>query len=333
MTSTSKDTTPTRPSGFQSRSSQFVSNRAADEPCPEGTPRCLCRELAKLYDSGRLKLYRGTVSRQRLEDELGVGRGAIYARVRARPHQAPGRCLKRFDGLLESWGHGTVWTEKISAIRQVLEKHKAAGTLPINEQGDLNRTAVLADFGLRNMSTYVAQKRSPKLRALLDAYDTTRDDPAYTPYKYDVFAPRLTELLARTDLKLSHGRIISKQWLGKQLGVHEGVLSYTPRLNGLIEEKQREIDRQIRRGRTTTSFRIGKTDYINLGATPYSEVHKRIFDFSELVPHYGLEFAEKVGTVFITVTGRLVSAKQPYYRIKHFLGWLANRPSRDMRPQ
>ena len=29
MTSTSKDTTPTRPSGFQSRSSQFVSNRAA----------------------------------------------------------------------------------------------------------------------------------------------------------------------------------------------------------------------------------------------------------------------------------------------------------------
>ena len=330
MTSSSKATTPTRPSGFQSRSRHLVKDGAADEPCPEGTPRCLCREVAKLYDSGRLKLYRGTVSRQRLEDELGLGRNTVASRARATPHLAPGRCLRRFDQLLESWGHGTVWTERIPAIRQVLEARKAAGTLPVNEQGDLNRTAILREFGLRDGKVHVAQQRSPKLRALLDAYDTTRDDPAYTPYQYEALAPRVTELLARTDLKLTHGRIISKQWLGKQLGVQTFVLSYTPRLNGLIEEKQREIDRQIQRGRTTTSFRIGKTDYINLGATPHSEVHKRIFDFSELVPHYGLEFAEKVGTLFIAVTGRLASPSSAYHRIKHFLGWLANRPSGDI---
>ena len=231
-----------------------------DEACPEGTARCLCSELSQLYDRGRLKLYRGTVSRTRLEDELRLGRNTLSTKARTTPQKAPGRCLRRFDQLLESWGHGTVWTEKIPEIRQLLEDRKAAGTLPVNEQGDLNRTAILREFGLGNGSVYVIEKRAPKLRTLLNDYDTTRDDPAYTSYKYDALEMRLKEVLSSGKLKLTHGRIVNREWLADRVGVYPGALSTTPKLNGLIEQKQGEIDRQLRHGRTRTSFRMRGMD-------------------------------------------------------------------------
>ena len=211
-----------------------------------------------------------------------------------------------------------------------MKERKAAGTLPVNEQGDLNRSAILREFGLENTSTHVVQKRAPKLRALLDCYDTTRDDRAYTPYKYDALETRLKKVLASGKLKLTHGRIVSILWLANRLGVEPHALRTTPRLSNLIKEKQREIDRQLRQGRTKKAFRIGGMDHINLGATPYSKAHKRVFEFGELVPDYGLEFAERVGTVFIAVSGRLASPKSHYHRIRHFLGWLVNRPSGDI---
>ena len=328
MTSKSTDTTPIRPSGSLSRSSHSTEGIALDGRCPEGTARCLCSNLGELYESGRLKLYRGTVSQTRLEEELRLPRGRLVNRHKQK--NAPGRCLSRFDTLLESWGHGTVWTEKTPQIRQYLEELKSAGTLPVNEQGDLNRTAILREFGLENASTHVVQKRAPKLRALLDEYDTTRDDPAYTPYKHDALETRLKELLSRADLKLTHGRIISIEWLAERLGVYPTALNYTPKLNDLIEQKQRAIDRQLRRGRTRQWFPIGRSAYINVGATPYSPEHKRVFDFSELAHTYGLEFAERVGTVFMAVSGRWVSAKKPYHRMRHFLMWLANWQSGDI---
>ena len=294
--------TPIRPSDFRSRSRLNARDHKRDEACPEGTPRCLCRKLAELYESGRLKLYRGTVSRARLEDHLGLGRNTLSPKARAAPQEAPGRCLRRFDQLLESWGHGTVWTEKIPAIRRVLEARKAAGTLPVNERGNLNRTEILREFGVGDGSVHVIQRRAPKLQAVLDAYDTTRDDPAYTAYKHDVLETRLKKVLASREPKLTHGRIVSPKWLADRLGVTPATLTSTPKLNDLIEEKQREIDRQLRQGRTRKSFRVGGASHINLGARPYSKTHKRAFDFSGLVPDYGLEYAEKIGTVFVAVS-------------------------------
>ena len=221
----------------------------------------------------------------------------LFTRTRAAPEKAPGRCLSRFDRLFESWGHGTVWTEKIPEIRQVLEERRAAGTLPVNEPGDLNRSAILRELGPGKGSPYVIQERAPRLRDLLDEHDTTRNEPAYTAYKYDVLEGRLKELLASAELKLTHGRIVSRKWLSDRLGVYPQALKETPKLNDLVDQKQKEIDRQLRRGNTKKSFRIGGTDCLNLGATPYSKMHKRVFDFSGLVPDYGLEYAEKVGTV------------------------------------
>ena len=60
-----------------------------------------------------------------------------------------------------------------------------------------------------------------------------------------------------------------------------------------------------------------------MGASPYSKAHDRVFDFSGLVPDYGLEFAEKTGTTFIAVAGNLVAARAERRRLMHFLRWLA----------
>ena len=330
MTSRSKNMTPIPRFDSRSRSKPTATDGGDNQACPEGTRGCLCGKLSELYESGRLRLYRGTVSRTRLEEQLGLGGNSLRTKARTMPHKAPGRCIRRFDERLASWGHGTVWEEKIPQIRQLLEEHQTAGTLPVNEQGDLNRTAILREFGLENASTHVVQKRAPKLRALLDAYDTTRDDPAYTPYKYDALKTRLKQVLASKELKLTHGRIVSREWIAEQLEVNSSALATTPTLNDLIDQKQQKIDRQLRRGRTKKSFRIGRTAHINLGATPYSTKHQRIFDFSELMPEYGLEFVERVGTVFIAVSDRLVAPKSHYYRMRHFLRWLAERRSGDI---
>lgn len=215
-----------------------------------------------------------------------------------------------------------MWTEKIPAILQFLERHKAAGTLPVNELGDLNRTAVLRGFGLGNMSVHIAQNRAPKLRKLLDEFDTTREDPAYTQYKYEGLDVQVRKLLASPDLELTHGWKVSLKWIAEQLGTTPSVLPETPRLKEMIEQRQSEVNQGLRRGTTKKAFQIGGTTHLNLGSTPYSDPHGRAFGFEELVPHYGLEFAEKVGTVFVAVVRNHVSPKAYYLRIKHFLLWL-----------
>ena len=63
-----------------------------------------------------------------------------------------------------------------------------------------------------------------------------------------------------------------------------------------------------------------------MGVTPYSDKHKRIFDFSGLVDFYGLNFSEKVATVFISLIEDMESPKAYYQRIIHFLSWLAKDP-------
>ena len=301
-----------------------------EKACQPGTRGCLCGQLSELYKSGKLKLYRGAVSRTRLEDELDVPRNRLLDAVRLHPGKAPGRCIRHFDKVLENLGHGTVWTEKIPAIRKVLEGHKRAGTLPVNEQGDLNRTAILREFGLGNASVYVIHKRAPKLKQVLDEFDTTRSDPAYTQYKYEALLEPLEKLLASPNPVLTHGRKISLKSLAEQLGTTENALSTTPKLRQRIEEKQSEINQRLRRGQTRRSFQVGGTTHLNLGATPYCPTHQRVFGFSELVPHFGLEFAEKVGTVFVAIAAGQSSPKAYFLRIKDFLLWLAEGPSQGI---
>ena len=182
-----------------------------EEPCPPGTLGCLCGQLSELYKSGKLELYRGTVSRERLEEELVVPSSRLTHAATLHPGKAPGRCIRRFDKVLENPGHGTVWTERIPAIREVLERHERAGTLPVNEQGDLNRTAILREFGLGNASVHVIQNRAPMLKQRPDQFDTTRSDPAHWRRSPAATRSRVsgnfcpgTSAPRRTDVKLGH---------------------------------------------------------------------------------------------------------------------------------
>ena len=121
-------------------------------------------------------------------------------------------------------------------------------------------------------------KKNPDVKALLDEYDVTQDDEGYSQYKYDALEKKLKELLDSEELELMHARRINKNWPARQLDVRSNIFSKTPKLGALITKKQAELDQQQRRGTTTRAFRLHGADHINLGATPYSNAHKRVFD-------------------------------------------------------
>ena len=175
--------------------------------------------------------------------------------------------------------------------------------------------------------------KNPDVKALLDEYDVTHDDENYSPYKYDGLEKKLKELLDSDELALMHARRINKNWLARQLDVRNNIFSKTPKLDDLITKKQAELDQRQRRGTTAKAFRIHGADHINLGATPYSNAHNRVFDFSWLIPDYGLEFTEQVATTFIAVAGKLAAARAERRRVMHFFIWLAALPETTMAQQ
>ena len=167
------------------------------------------------------------------------------------------------------------------------------------------------------------QKRAPRVKALLDRYDITAKDPAYSQYKYTKFNKELKLLLEDPDLSLTHDRVVNLKWLSERLGIPVHALQKTPQLKALVADKQREIDRLSRKGETQQYFRINGVYHLNVGAKPYSDKHKRIFNFSRLIDCYGLNFTEKAATVFVSLISNLVSPEAQYRRIIHFLLWLA----------
>ena len=301
--------------------------------CGPGTKRCICETLATLHARGELTLRARKVQRKALAERLGVTRGSIAKALTRRRLGAPARCIARFDQFLKEQGHARLWTERLPAIRARLEQYKKSGTLPTTNQGTLNRSAVLRKFAPENKSILTVVKKNPDVKALLDEYDVTEEDERYSPYKYDTLEEKLKELLDSDELELMHARKINKKWLARALGVRSNIFSKTPKLGELIAKKQAELDQRQRRGTTTKAFRIHGADHINLGPTPYSKAHKRVFDFSALIPDYGLKFTEHVATTFIAVAGKLVAARAERRRVIHFLTWLAAMPETRMAQQ
>ena len=167
-------------------------------------------------------------------------------------------------------------------------------------------------------------KHNPELKALLDSYDITRADPSYSHYKYAHVAPELRELLEAPDLVLTRQYRISERVLSSKLGIPPPAIRRTPDLLALVKDKQAEIDRRYREGDTRKTFKLWGVEHLNRGATPYSETHRRVFDFSHLSDLYGLVFAEYIGTAFVAVAASKTGADQYRHRITHFLKWLAD---------
>ena len=299
------------------------SAREAGGACRPGTKGCICGTLSALYERGELALRAGRVQRSALARKFGATRWSAKLTAAGRRSKAPGRCVVRFDRLLKEQGRGRLWTERLPAIRAYLERCKESGTLPMTNRGGLNRSAVLREFAPDRKSIMGVLHENPAVKALLDEYDVIRGNERYSPYKYDALEGKLKELLDRNAFELVQARKINKKSLARRLGVRSAVLLSTPKLDALIREKQAELDELQRRGVTARAFRVHGADHINLGVTPYSKPHGRVFDFSGLIEEYGLAFVERVATTFVAVAGNLAFPRKEHGRLVDFLTWLA----------
>ena len=294
--------------------------------CVPGTKGCICGTLAVWYERGELDLWAGRVHRDALARKLGATRWSGCPTQAGRRSKAPGRCILRFDHVLMEQGHGRLWDERLPAIRAYLERCKESGTLPMSHRGRLNRSAVLREFAPDRKSTMGVLHENPDVKALLDEYDVIQGDERYSPYMYDALEGELRDLFDRDEFELAHKGKINKKSLARRLGVRHAVLSSTPKLAALIREKQAQLDELQRRGVTAKAFRVHGADHINLGATPYSKAHGRVFDFSGLIEEYGPAFVERVATTFVAVVENLAEPQAVQPRVVHFLKWLAALP-------
>jgi hypothetical protein len=237
--------------------------------------------------------------------------------------------LNEFDYELYEQGiTGTVWERKVPNIRTYLESLSENNELPINELGKLNRKAVMSKFGMpANQSTSVAETRAPKLKELFAEFDELISQNNYSQYAGDKHKSALSEILQNSELVLDSSlRVISIKWLSEELNVSKSIIRISPNLMELIEERTNTLYETQQRGTTKKSFNVYGAATINLGATPYSKKHNRVYSFSSLIELYNLEFAEKVGTTFIAISNKAATGtvKNKYLRILHFFKWLAN---------
>lgn len=237
--------------------------------------------------------------------------------------------LNEFDDELYEQGiTGTVWEIKVPNIRTYLESLSENNELPINELGKLNRKAVMSKFGMpANQSTSVAETRAPKLKELFAEYDELISQNNYSQYAGDKHKSALSEILQNSELVLdSSSRVISIKWLSEELNVSKSIIRTSPNLMELIKERTKALYETQQRGTTKKSFNVYGAATINLGATPYSEKHNRVYSFSSLIELYNLEFAEKVGTTLLAISNKSSTStvKNKYLRILHFFEWLAN---------
>lgn len=237
--------------------------------------------------------------------------------------------LNEFDeDLYKEGGTGTKWERKVPAIRIHLEELAKNQELPINERGKLNRRAVMFEFGYPvNQSTNIAEKRAPKLKKLFKEYDELISQQGYSQYGGDKYKDALSEILENKELVLdSSSRVISIKWLAQHLNITESTIKNSPNLMKLIDERTQTLHQTQQRGITKSSFNVYGAATLNLGATPYSEKHGRVYSFYSLIDLYNIEFAEKIGTVFIAISnkGATGTVKNKYRRILCFFEWLAN---------
>lgn len=237
--------------------------------------------------------------------------------------------LNKFDEELYEQGiTGTVWERKVPAIRKYLEELDNNQKLPINERGKLNRKSVMSEFGLAaNQSTSVAETRAPKLKELFKEYDELISQQDYSQYAGDKYKDTLSEILEHKELVLdSSSRVISLKWLAQELDIEKNTIRTSPNLMKLIEKRTHKLHQTQQRGLTKKSFTVYGAATLNVGPTPYSEKHGRVYSFSSLIELYSLELAEKVGTTFIAITNKAAtgSVKNKYLRILHFFEWLAD---------
>lgn len=286
-------------------------------------PRVLREKMEGLHKVGGLPVHGGKVARERFAIMLGLPKRALKWNEQSQKiWQEARQCVDEFDSYLGKIGQETPWDAKVPAIRAHLEDLNRNNSLPVNNFGNLNLSVALAKFGYGRNGSGEHLYAGRALNELIKEFNEIVHEQC-SKYKYDYLEEELKKILGSPDVPISHGRKLGVKKISEALGVHRSALKNTPKLKLRLDDKQKEIDAGLRCGVTGKKFNVGGITYINIGATPWSAFHGRVFDFSDLVEPYGLAFAEKVGTVFVHIVSKLVDAKYDYYRINHFLLWLA----------
>lgn len=283
----------------------------------------LKEKLHFLYSENKLPIYRGHLSRSRLAPLIGL-KPSFLLITDKEPNWAV-RCIDEFDTFLKEKGAGgrTVWEQKVPEIRKYLEKCLQDRNLPVNHYGKLNKSAIISRFApSKNFSTTTCENRNPLLKELLAEYSDIVESETYTQYKYDYLKEELIQLLNNKHLVLNKSKKLNIVYLAKKLDVYPEALRMTPSLSELIKQKQGQIDQCQRGGVTKRHISLGSLNCINLGATPWSVSHQRAFDFSKLINSYGLEFSEKVGSLFIYITKNDKNPKSYYLCLLNYFIWL-----------
>jgi hypothetical protein len=295
-----------------------------------GTPARFKQLIEELKESMDVPFNGGTIPRTVFEKKHGLPTGSLQKSNISSEWQWARDLLEELEKeLYEEGVIGTAWERKVPDIRLHLESLHATNSLPVNKGGRLNRLAVLSEFGFSSCgSSFLAEKRAPKLKDLFVEFDQIIEDGNYSRHSGDIYEDKLKAVLGRDDIVLfkSH-RTISRTWLTEQVGIPASLMYSTPSLVALIDAKHKEIHETQKRGQTKKAFTLYGAVTINLGATPYSETHSRVFSFECLIDKYGLEFAEKIGTAFIAISKKQASPGHYYSRILHFFGWLADEPN------
>jgi hypothetical protein len=234
------------------------------------------------------------------------------------------------DELYEEGIFGTCWERKVPEIREYLDFLRKNRELPVNEKGTLNRSAIMKTFGFaENQSVWIAERRAPKLKDLFAEYDKIIVLDEYSWLLGDKYVDEVKKLLDVDDDQLTLNktlREISIKWLAEKIDVKSHLLRQSPKCTAAIEARTAKLHRNQQQGVTKKFFTLYGAPHINLGTTPYSRKHDRVYSFKSLEAIYGIEFTEKVGTAFIAVSNGMKTqgvTKAKYSRIKHFLEWLS----------
>ncbi|MBC8211166.1 MAG: hypothetical protein H8E21_08855, partial [Gammaproteobacteria bacterium] len=237
------------------------------------------------------------------------------------------KLLKTFnEEMYEAGALGTSWERKVLELKKILDELDVKKELPVNQAGKLNRLSFMMEYAgiADNISVDLLCRRSPKLKEMFAEYDKKLEERGVTGYSGDAFKNELKELIENGNYKLNKDNFrINRPGLAKKLGITDQKLGKTASLTEIIEKEEQKILVGYKKGKTIKTFNVYGSPHINYGACPYSERHKRVFDFEDLVKIYALEIAEKIATAFIAITNKNKGYKQYFATIKAFLKFIA----------
>lgn len=257
---------------------------------PESTEQRLRALLEEDFAANKLAAARGNmINRAHYAKRLGL----VPSRVQ--------RYLHVFEEYESKAGIKTGPERLLPSIREWLEAQYESGQLMLRD-GKIDRKAIATRFAI-NDSTF--STRYPKIKALIDEFDTRANTDCYLPKSLKLSVEKLTHALSGEPTLNSDRKTINVKAIAKQIGLPAHRLRKWP-FDKHIAQRQAEILEKAKASRIDPIF------------------HERVFAFSDLAGNYPIRFLERVAIRFKQlVSGRAeAGSKLPYLNLFGLLEWI-----------